>query len=141
MSGAISAIIYNRWGDYFFIMSYLYVGSELLLYTCLLSIISKSSLYLYAYWLPVAIERPTPVSSLLHSSTIVVAGVYLSIMVNMKLLMIIIVLILSYFLYNQIDVKKNIALSTSLHLTLILLIVIMEMMSYVVVYIMLHRMI
>jgi len=55
--------------------------------------------------------------------------------------MIIIVLILSYFLYNQIDVKKNIALSTSLHLTLILLIVIIEMISYVVVYIILHRMI
>lgn len=141
MSRAMSAMIYNRWGDYFFMISYLYVGSELLLYVCLLSIISKSSLYLYTYWLPVAMERPTPVSSLLHSSTIVVAGVYLSIIINIKLLIIVIVLMLSYFLYNQIDVKKNIALSTSLHLTLILLIVIMEMISYVIVYIILHRII
>jgi len=138
ISGAISAIMYNRWGDYFFIIFYIVTGSEVILCIRILSILSKSSIYLYSYWLPIAMERPTPVSSLLHSSTIVVARVYLSIILNLKIILIIIVLLVSYFLYNQIDVKKNIAMSTSLHLTLILLLVIIDIISYVLVYILLH---
>jgi len=138
ISRAISAMMYNRWGDYFFIIFYLITGSEVILCIGILSVLSKSSLYLYSYWLPIAIEGPTPVSSLLHSSTIVVARVYLSMILNIKIILVFMVLLVSYFLYNQIDVKKNIAISTSLHLTLILLLVIMDIISYVIVYILLH---
>lgn len=111
----------------------------MLLIILTLAILVKSSLYLFSYWLPVAMEGPTPVSSLLHSSTIVVAGVYLSMLFGVKLMMVVIVIILSYSLYNQIDVKKNIALSTSLHLVIMLLMTIVGFYAGVVLYIMLHR--
>jgi len=41
------------------------------------AVLAKSSITFFNSWLPNAIERPTPVSSLLHSSTIVVARVFL----------------------------------------------------------------
>merc|ERR1712187_202353 len=102
------------------------------------AILCKSSLYLWQYWLPVAIERPTPVSSLLHSSTIVVAGVYLIILIPNNVPIIVVVLLLAVNMVRQMDVKKNIAYSTSIHLVLIVLLSIRGFYSVVVLYIMLH---
>jgi len=102
------------------------------------AILCKSSLYVWQYWLPVAIERPTPVSSLLHSSTIVVARVYLMILIPNNVPIVMVVILLAINIVRQIDVKKNIAYSTSIHLVLIVLLSIVEIYSVVVVYIILH---
>merc|ERR1712176_1038846 len=88
--------------------------------------------------LPVAIERPTPVSSLLHSSTIVVARVYLIILIPNNVPIVIVVILLAISIVRQMDVKKNIAYSTSIHLVLIVLLSIVEIYSVVVIYIILH---
>merc|ERR1712003_303328 len=85
-----------------------------------------------------AIERPTPVSSLLHSSTIVVARVYLMILIPSNVPIVIVVILLAINIARQIDVKKNIAYSTSIHLVLMVLLSIVGIYSVVVVYIMLH---
>merc|ERR1712176_1101521 len=88
--------------------------------------------------LPVAIERPTPVSSLLHSSTIVVARVYLIILIPNNVPIVVVVILLAVNIVRQIDVKKNIAYSTSIHLVLIVLLSVVRIYSVVAVYIILH---
>merc|ERR1712176_927783 len=88
--------------------------------------------------LPVAIERPTPVSSLLHSSTIVVARVYLMMLIPNNVPIVVVVILLAINIVRQMDVKKNIAYSTSIHLVLIVLLSIVEIYSVVVIYIILH---
>jgi len=83
-------------------------------------------------------ERPTPVSSLLHSSTMVVARVYLIMLIPNNAPIVVVVILLAINIVRQIDVKKNIAYSTSIHLVLIVLLSIVRVYSVVVVYIILH---
>merc|ERR1711963_552240 len=54
---------------------------------------------------------------------------------------VIVVILLAINMVGQIDVKKNIAYSTSIHLVLIVLLSIVGVYSVVVVYIILHRMV
>lgn len=136
------AIYYNRFGDFFFILSILFISlrpffilnsntiNNFIFFFISIAIISKSSQIFMHPWLPNAIERPTPVSSLLHSSTIVVARVYLLIRLQrispllfvclppiLRRITILFIRICSSF---QTDIKKIIAYSTSSQLRFII---------------------
>lgn len=87
---ALQAVYYNRVGDArLLIFLVLSIGLRNRVWVCnrfmassffflfLLRVVSKSSQLAFHPWLPNAIEGPTPVSSLLHSSTIVMARVFL----------------------------------------------------------------
>merc|ERR1711981_1177498 len=74
-------------------------------------------------WLPAAIAAPTPVSSLVHSSTLVTAGVYLIfrfenllILININKFLLLLgcltIFIARFRAFFEIDIKKIVALST-----------------------------
>merc|ERR1712174_152081 len=70
--------------------------------------------------------------------TMVVARVYLIILIPNNVPIVVVVILLAINIVGQIDVKKNIAYSTSIHLVLIVLLSIVEIYSVVVIYIILH---
>ena len=106
--------------------------NKILVVILLLSACTKSAQVPFSAWLPAAIAAPTPVSALVHSSTLVTAGVYLLIRFRaiiifssiFKLLMIISIITIIIAGISAIwenDFKKIIALSTLSQLGVIII--------------------
>nr|YP_009995318.1 NADH dehydrogenase subunit 5 [Ochthebius atriceps]QNP09721.1 NADH dehydrogenase subunit 5 [Ochthebius atriceps] len=91
-------------------------------YLVIFAAFTKSAQIPFSSWLPAAMAAPTPVSSLVHSSTLVTAGVYLLIRFNFSFnttMMMLMLFISSMTMFMaglganfEFDLKKIIALST-----------------------------
>ena len=138
LGAAIITVISNRAGDAFMLMSIglalieghwnilLYSSSSqtLLAILIMLAAMTKRAQIPFSAWLPAAIAAPTPVSALVHSSTLVTAGVFLlirfypflSIYPAFHRLLLLIrcltILIAGISAIFECDLKKIIALST-----------------------------
>nr|YP_010262172.1 NADH dehydrogenase subunit 5 [Somanniathelphusa yangshanensis]UIB42779.1 NADH dehydrogenase subunit 5 [Somanniathelphusa yangshanensis] len=109
----------------FFFYSYYLSDEDWLIFKLLivLAAMTKSAQIPFSAWLPAAMAAPTPVSALVHSSTLVTAGVYLMIrfspmfMTSWVQSLLLIISCLTMFMAGlganfEYDLKKIIALST-----------------------------
>nr|QWB85877.1 NADH dehydrogenase subunit 5 [Purpuricenus lituratus] len=115
-----------NYGSWNFIYYLDFVKSDwimgLIAWLVVLAAMTKSAQIPFSSWLPAAMAAPTPVSSLVHSSTLVTAGVYLLIRFNFAFsdsLMSFLLIISSLTMFMsglganfEFDLKKIIALST-----------------------------
>jgi NADH-ubiquinone oxidoreductase chain 5 len=142
VTSGLFTVIINRLGDSLFILALVLLSASfpvfrflryhlfrlLLVFTLVLCFITKSAIFPFSSWLPAAIAAPTPISALVHSSTLVTSGLFLIIRYSYffyccpTLLCLLLVLTIFTSFYAglnslfEVDMKKLIALSTLRHL-------------------------
>nr|ADW83155.1 NADH dehydrogenase subunit 5 [Boreus elegans] len=128
---------YGSW-NYIFYLECMKMSYEMQLIGVLivLAALTKSAQIPFSSWLPAAMAAPTPVSALVHSSTLVTAGIYLLIRFNILLIdnmlgkLLLLISGMTMFMAGmganyEFDLKKIIALSTLSQLGLMMMILAM----------------
>jgi NADH-ubiquinone oxidoreductase chain 5 len=174
VKSAMNAMFTNRVGDYFLTLGFFaifytfgtldyatvfslapYINTNVVTFIAILLLFgaaAKSAQLGLHGWLPMAMEGPTPVSSLIHAATMVTAGVYLLIrcspLIEQSELILIIIMVLgavtSFFGASvglfQNDIKKVIAYSTLSQLGMMIVAVGLSQFNVAIMHLVLHAM-
>ena len=158
INNGLFTLFQNRVGDLFFVLfmlilidigiwtnSVVKVGLLFLLFGACV----KRAQFPFNSWLLSAISAPTPISSLVHSSTLVVAGVFVLLQYSyclvdfldvLKFIRVLRLLISRFGLLNEFDIKKLIAYSTINHVSLIIYILSFKLFKVVYFHLNIHAM-
>ncbi|XP_060881836.1 LOW QUALITY PROTEIN: NADH-ubiquinone oxidoreductase chain 5-like, partial [Metopolophium dirhodum] len=131
--------------NYYRNLNYLFFISLIIIFASL----TKRAQIPFSSWLPLAIAAPTPVSSLVHSSTLVTAGIYLiirfnEIFLNFSFLNYLIVISCLTILISglnaifEFDLKKIIAFSTLSQISFIFMILCLGKIDICFFYLLIH---
>nr|YP_009560922.1 NADH dehydrogenase subunit 5 [Trouessartia rubecula]QAB47274.1 NADH dehydrogenase subunit 5 [Trouessartia rubecula] len=135
LESGLVTVFTNRIGDCLFLLSFSfmffcgwfsfdYVSSHYFFWFFVfvtLGCMTKSAQMPFSSWLPAAMAAPTPVSSLVHSSTLVTAGVFLLIRFNyllesvfffLMVFSLLTMMLAGIFAVYELDFKKVVAMST-----------------------------
>lgn len=135
LNSGLVTVFTNRLGDCFFILSFTFIFycgvlsfdfltiNRFLFFLLILIVgcFTKRAQLPFSSWLPAAIAAPTPISSLVHSSTLVTAGVYLIVRFNylfypifnlIGYLSVFTIVIAGCCAIFELDFKKIVAMST-----------------------------
>lgn len=135
-------LFYNRLGDCFLLIFLCLItfnytkrfalsNSLIILLLLLLCSFTKRAQFPTSAWLPAAMSAPTPISAIVHSSTLVTAGIYLNsniinlyrrwrILTLLFYLSLISIFIAGIFATVELDLKKIIAFSTIRQISLVI---------------------
>lgn len=162
LESGLVTVFRNRVGDVFFLLRFFYFfvsgtwsrdffynfHSDLFYVFLFLGCITKSAQVPFSSWLPAAIAAPTPVSSLVHSSTLVTAGVYVLIRFNFLFSFLITSFLKVFFVFTmvfagmvalfELDSKKVVAISTLSQLGMMMFVLSIGMWSFSYVHIIIH---
>lgn len=158
VTNGLFTLFQNRLGDLFFVIFILFIfttslNSNIVLKSGFLILILgacvKRAQFPFNAWLLAAIRAPTPISSLVHSSTLVVAGVYILLQYSyclierlniLKYLRILTLVVRLFGLINEFDIKKLIAYSTIRHVGLILFLIRIQLYKITFFHLVVHAM-
>ena len=150
----IKTFLNNKIGDSILIISiiYLFLNNDRLNYLIfffLLSFFTKRAQYPFISWLPIAISAPTPISAIVHRSTLVTAGLFIMFrlfnlffsILNFHLfidLCLLSIIVRGLKAILEKDMKKIIALSTLSQIGLIIFIILINFKVLAFIYICNH---
>ena len=158
INNGLFTLFQNRVGDLFFVLFILglidlVIWDRVVVKWGLLFLICgacvKSAQFPFNAWLLSAISAPTPISSLVHSSTLVVAGVFILLQFSyclvdvldvLKYISVISLILRRVGLLNENDIKKLIAYSTIRHVSLIIYLLRFKLFKVVYFHLNIHAM-
>ena len=156
INNGLFTLFQNRIGDLFFVLFAVglveirIIGRLTLKYGILFLILGgcvKRAQYPFNSWLLAAMRAPTPISSLVHSSTLVVAGVYILLQFSyclidllevLKYISLLTLVLSTTGLLVELDIKKLIAYSTLSHVSLIIFIIRLKLFKVVYFHLNIH---
>nr|YP_003331192.1 NADH dehydrogenase subunit 5 [Rotaria rotatoria]ACT21461.1 NADH dehydrogenase subunit 5 [Rotaria rotatoria] len=158
INNGLFTLFQNRIGDLFFVlfivgvMEMSMVGSVIVKYGILFLILGgcvKSAQFPFNSWLLAAMSAPTPISALVHSSTLVVAGVFILLQFSyclvdmldvLKYISLLTLLLSTTGLLIELDMKKLIAYSTLSHVSLMMFMLSLKLFKVVYFHLNIHAM-